>query len=139
MPASRTISPSDSHGFTLVELLMAMLVMTVGLLGLLQSVMVAYEHNIRNRLREEALLVGEEQMNGLRGRVQDTSTPFLTTTTAVKVILGANKKFFVTREYLPIGVTVDQPMGSADRLKVTVGWSFKNVSSTHVTYTLKSR
>ena len=113
--------------------MVAMLIMTVGLLGLLQSVMMAYEHNTRNKLREEALLVGEEQMNGLRGRVQDTINPppFLTTTTAVKLILGVNKKFSVIREY--------QPMGTANRLKVTVHWSFKNVSSTHVTYTLKSR
>jgi type IV pilus assembly protein PilV len=111
--------------------MVAMLIMTVGLLGLLQSVMVAYEHNTRNKMREEALLVGEEQMNDLRGQSHDISTAYLNTTTAVRVVLGVNKKFSVTRQC--------QPMGTTNRLNVAVRWSFKNVSATHVIYTLKNR
>ena len=59
-------SRKDSGGFTLVEMMMAMLVLTVGLLGLLQSIQVAWQHNARNRLREEAVLLAEERMNDFR-------------------------------------------------------------------------
>jgi type IV pilus assembly protein PilV len=123
-------SPSDSFGFTLVEMMMAMLVMTVGLLGLLQSINVAYEHNLRNKLREEALLVGEEQMNVLRRSSLPSGTRFQNVTTVVREISGSDKKFSVIRE--------SQPMSSTQRLKVTVVWSFKNVSTAHTIYTLKN-
>jgi type IV pilus assembly protein PilV len=129
MNARLTTSRRASAGFTLVEVIMAMLIMTVGLLGLLQSVNVAYEHNTRNRLREEAVLVGEEQMNLLRG-MSFGSTPYLNTTTATKVMAGTAKKFSVTRQC--------QPMGATNRLKISVSWSFKNVSTTHAIYTLKN-
>jgi type IV pilus assembly protein PilV len=129
MPAHRKTLPRGKRGFTLVEMMMAMLVMTVGLLGLLQSINVAYEHNLRNKLREEALLVGEEQMNVLRRSPTASAISFQSVTTVVRGIAGANKKFTVTREC--------QPMSSTQRLKVTVVWSFKNVSTTHAIYTLK--
>lgn len=120
MHATVTISPRSSSGFTLVEVLMAMLIMTVGLLGLLQSVNVAYEHNLRNKLREEAVLIAEEKMN-------DPSFPSVTTVS--RVIVGASKKFIVTKDALKIG--------DSNRLKVTVRWGFKNVSSIHEIYSIK--
>ena len=129
MNAKRLTSPYADMGFTLVEVLMAMLIMTVGLLGLLQSVNVAYEHHLRNRLREEALMVGEEQMLLIRQLPTDSSG-FINATTVVRVIAGTGKKFFVRREC--------QVMSSTKRLKVTVGWSYKNVSSSQSSYTLKT-
>jgi type IV pilus assembly protein PilV len=122
--------PSVARGFTLVEVLMAMLVMTVGLLGLLQSVNVAFEHNTRNRLRQEALLVGEEQMNDLR-RTANSALSYPNFTCAVRVVAGVNKKFSVIRDC--------QQMQDSNRLSVRVGWSFKNVSATQVIYTLKRK
>jgi type IV pilus assembly protein PilV len=115
-------------GFTLVEMLMAMLVLTVGLIGLLQSVNVAYEHNARNRLRETALLVAEEQMNAFRRMTSSTGSS-ASRMTVSRVVAGVGKTFTVTRESRPIQDT--------RRLKVTVGWSFKNLSTTHSIYSLK--
>ena len=107
---------------------MAMLIMTVGLLGLLQSVNVAFEHNTRNRLREEALVVGEEQMHGLRQLAADAI--FNPQTTAVREVAGIRKSFQVTRE--------NQLMSNTRRLRVRVAWSFRNLSTTHEIYTLKN-
>jgi type IV pilus assembly protein PilV len=129
MNATLATSPKNRPGFTLVEVMMAMLVMTVGLLGLLQSVNVAYEHNLRNRLREQALVVGEEQMNLLRSRSLPVDTPYLNRTTVVRVLPGLQKSFTVTSE--------SEPMSTTQRLKVTVRWGFKNLSTTHVVFSLK--
>ena len=107
---------------------MAMLIMTVGLLGLLQSVNVAFEHNTRNRLREEALVVGEEQMHNLRQMI--TNAIFNPETTAVREVAGIRKSFQVTRE--------NQLMSNTRRLRVRVAWSFRNLSTTHEIYTLKN-
>jgi len=107
----------------------AMLIMTVGLLGLLQSVNLAYEHSQRNRLRELAMLLGEEQMNLMRNRpTPGVSYPYRAT--IIRNVGGIDKPFHVTLD--------SQSMGDTRRLKVSVAWSFKNHTTTHAIYTLKS-
>jgi type IV pilus assembly protein PilV len=115
-------------GFTLVEMLMATLVLTVGLLGLLQSVNVAFEHNVRNRLRETAVLVAEEQMNAFR-RMTSSTGSYANRMTVSRIVAGVGKSFTVTRE--------SRPMQDTRRLKVTLAWSFKNLSTSHSIYTMK--
>ena len=126
MRALVKVSPNDSGGFTLVEVLMAMLIMTVGLLGLLRSVSAAYEHTLRNRLREEAVAVAEEQMNNL------ITTLDCAAATTVRVIGGVDKSFTVIKKAEPIG----EESGSL-RLKVVVHWGFKNQTSAHELYRFK--
>jgi type IV pilus assembly protein PilV len=131
--ASLKTSRSASKGFTLVEVLMAMLIMAVGLLGLLQSVNVAYEHNARNKLREEAVLVAEEQMNDFRRMGFDSITANAVSNVR-RAIVGRFRNFSVTRQYqtIPIG-------GDSKKLTVAVDWRFKNVKTEHVIYTMTSR
>jgi type IV pilus assembly protein PilV len=121
-------SASSSAGFTLVEVLMAMLIMTVGLLGMLQAVNVAYQHNSRNRMREEALLVGEAQINDYRSRKYDAIT-----TAAPSVVIRGNKNFTVTRE------ATENASRSSKKIMVAIGYSFHNVSTVQVLYTMKSQ
>lgn len=127
-------SPYDSRGFTLVEVMMAMLIMTVGLFGLLQSVNVAYEHTARNKLREEAVQLAEEQMNGFKVRPFDLVTATSGRSIEARQIAGSFRNFSVTRQCqaMPDG-------GNSKKLTVAVGWRFKNAKSEHVIYTLKNK
>jgi type IV pilus assembly protein PilV len=125
MSAKRKTSLFAESGFTLIEVMMAMLVLTVGLLGLLQSVSIAYEHNLRNRLREEAVGLAEEQLHAMLRH--GTLKPV---TTASRLIGGVNKQFVVARRSEAAG-------GETDKLTVAVSWGFKNISTTHEIYTLK--
>lgn len=118
-------SPLNSFGFTLIELLMAMLIMTVGLLGLLQSVNVAYEHSFRTRLREEAVLLADEQMNSLR-----SNAVFKPQSVATRVIGGLNTKFVVNKQSELIA-------GDSNKLTVSVRWAFKNITTKHEIYAIK--
>ncbi len=59
-------SGRNNAGFTLVEILVAMLITTVAMLGLLQSVNIMTAHNLRNALREEALVIAERKMSEIR-------------------------------------------------------------------------
>jgi len=131
MHAKPNISRSVSGGFTLIEVLMAMLIMTVGLLGLLQSVGIAFEHNLRNRLREEAVVVAEEQINNWRIRRFDDITGSNTITKVGRVIGGRNTEFTVARQSLLLG-------SNSKRLGVAVRWTFKNVTALHEVFTLKN-
>lgn len=125
MNARRKTSRCAESGFTLIEVMMAMLVLTVGLLGLLQSVSVSYEHNLRNRLREEAVGLAEEQLNTMMsyGALKPV-------TTARRVIGGVNKPFVVVRSSDAVG-------GDCKKLTVAVSWGFKNISTRHEIYTIK--
>src|SRR5512136_2934964 len=62
------MSHPNNGGFTLIELMAAMVITLVGLLGLLQAINVAMEHNLKNQLRDEAVLVAEQWMGNLKTR-----------------------------------------------------------------------
>ncbi|MBJ6749615.1 type IV pilus modification PilV family protein [Geomonas anaerohicana] len=126
-------SSSSSRGFTLVEMLMALLVMTVGLLGLLQSVNVAYHQNLRDKLRKEATLLAEERMHDW------CRLPFDRITTGVhkeeageKMVAGTPWHFSVVREGSAVG-------NSTRKLRVMVNWSVKGVGNRHEIFALRSR
>lgn len=133
MNASLTTSPSNSGGFTLVEMLMALLIMTVGLLGLLQSVNVAYQQSLRNRVRDEAVLVAEGQMNDWR-RVpfQEISSDSFS---VEKTVAGVPTRFAVRREVQEMGNSAK----NTKRLKVAVQWSVRGETTSHEIYTMRNR
>ena len=54
---------TNNQGFTLIEFLVAIVILMVGLLGLLQTVNYAIVNNTTNQLRQEALLLADERMN----------------------------------------------------------------------------
>ncbi len=52
----------NNKAFTLIEFLVAIVIMMVGLLGLLQAVNVSISHNRQNQLRNEAVSVADAYM-----------------------------------------------------------------------------
>lgn len=119
-----TTSNCDS-GFTIIEVLAAVLIMMIGLLGLLQSINVALSHDMRNKLRDEAVILAEEQLNKFRMY----STGLATGTyvgDAARNIKGVDKIFRVTKDWATVSST-----DAARKLTVTVNWSYKNVSASH--------
>jgi type IV pilus assembly protein PilV len=140
MRALPSISPSNDRGFTLVEMLMALLIMTVGLLGLLQSLQVAYQHSTRNRLREEGILLAEEQMNELRLLTFNNITARNVVTSADRGIIagGRNGIYTVIRNSEWIGGGSPTAHSRSKKLTVTVQWSFRHVTSNQVLYSVRS-
>lgn len=129
IPVSATLTTSKPSevGFTLIELLMALLILTVGLLGLLQSVNIAYEHDLRRRLRDEAGAIAEEQLNVMR--LHSDLDKLALFTTATRSTGGVGKEFRVSREATAIG--------GSRKLNVTVRWSFKNMTTIQQIYTIR--
>lgn len=129
MHAFLLTSQRASKGFTLIEMLMAMLIMTVGLLGLLQSVNIAFEHKTRNRLRDEALVIAEEQMNDWRIKefkdINDEDIPKL------ERLIGGNPKHFAVSKRVT-------EMGNTKKLRVAVTWEYKQVINEHEIFTVKN-
>ena len=54
---------SGTKGFTLLEFLVSVVILTVGLLGLLTSVNYAVGHNMENQLRDEGVNVADMELS----------------------------------------------------------------------------
>ena len=54
----------NSKGFTIVEMLVAMVIILVLLLSLVQAALLSMDSNMRNLLRDEGVRIAEQRMNG---------------------------------------------------------------------------
>ena len=102
--------------------MVALLIMIVGMVGLLQTIGVALEHNLRNQLREESVYIGEKYMNELRATPfasYPASYPTLPVTSALR---GRALVYSVDRS--ATSLTAD---GLTKMLQVTVRWTFRKV------------
>lgn len=133
MTASATTSRTNSLGFTLIEVLMAMLVLTVGLLGLLQSLQLGYRQNLRDRVRNEAVQVAEEQMHDRRRKPFEKIEDF--TTEIRKKVGGREVPFEVAGVVESIGATA-RP---AKKLRMTVSWTLHGERFSHEIFTVRTR
>ncbi|HZV82820.1 MAG TPA: prepilin-type N-terminal cleavage/methylation domain-containing protein [Geobacteraceae bacterium] len=123
-----------SRGFTLIEVMMAILILMVGMLGLLQAINLAMEVNLRNQLREEAVNVGERVMNEMRGRGFDNisvaSTPTDTYSYPVyqvpSKIRGASRSYSVTRKSTVLSSVNSLPV--TKQLEILVNWTYKGIT-----------
>jgi type IV pilus assembly protein PilV len=124
-------SMQNKSGFTLVELCVAMLIMLVGLLGLLQSVNIAMEYNLKNQMRNEVVRVAQDAMNDMRSKAFDSVSS--TTRTVPSSLRNINRTYTVTRSVISTGTDVSR------KYQVDVTWMYKNAPTTHSVMTVRSR
>jgi type IV pilus assembly protein PilV len=129
----RTTSKLDSAGFSLLELMVSMVIILVALLGLLEAVGIATANNMKNQLRDEAVLIGEERMADLLRRpFALISTPQFPTRLVTSRVRGTGKNYVVTR------TATRQALTNSYEFVVNVGWSYKNMSSHHEVRALRT-
>jgi len=113
---------------TLIELMVALVIMMIVALALMQSSLIAMNANIVNALRDEAVSVAEQRMNELR------STPSLTATTGLvaddpptitrNVRSKANFPFTIKRQVSDINTNSKQVV-------LNVNWTYNKGTYTH--------
>ena len=117
---------SNRAGFTIIEFLVAIVIMMVGLLALLEMVNVALKQNLTNQLRNEAVMIADGrmalEMTKPFALISTNATP--NTALVSRNVNLAQKTFTVTKS----GTLVSNTTKSVD---VSVAWTYKNTPSTH--------
>jgi prepilin-type N-terminal cleavage/methylation domain-containing protein len=125
------ITAISNKGFTLVEVLVAVVILTIGLFGLMEAVVFSLNHNLNNQLRQEAASVADDVM------VLEKAKPFDAISTIptpgygaynfhqltssrinLRIVNGAERRFTVTKRNLA-------QTSKSTNIDINVTWTHK--------------
>lgn len=121
----------NNSGFTLIEFLVAIVILMVGMLGLLQSVNLAINSNMQNQLRNEALVVADSKMAHELAKGFDSVSTTTKNENVSRHVLNANKNFSTARS--------GTAFQNSKEIRYEVSWRYKGARYTHNAGGLVSR
>lgn len=110
-----------NNGFTLVEVLVALLILTLSMLAIFEGLVLLSHINLQNLLRDEAVRIAEEKINSLRNSNFSETQGAHVVSRRVK---NFTKDFTVSWRLEPIST-------AASALKVDVKWVLTGKEYTH--------
>lgn len=123
---------SNDNGFTLIEFLVAIVIMMVGLLGLLQAVNVGLIQNLNTQLRDGAVGVADWHLAREMAKSFEAVSTTTRGTTDRRLILNSFKTYSVVR-------SGDATLANSKQVNVTVSWKHKNTRYTQEASTIISK
>lgn len=112
----------NNSGMTIVEVLMALIIVLIVSLALLQTALLGIDSNMRNVLRDEAVRVAEQDMDTVR------NAPFASignsTSSVTRDLRNADVPYSVTR-------TVNTLNTDNKQVSISVGWTWKGQNYVH--------
>lgn len=125
---------SNRGGFTLVEFLVAIVILMVGLLALLQTVNMAIDANGSNKKREGAVLLADQAMGRLRG----TQYASVVTNSLSGEYPNLQKKSYAGLGFVNYSVynVVTALASNTKNVQVVVSWKEKGVRKSHALTTV---
>lgn len=112
-------------GFSLIEALVAMLILSVILLGALEGLMVSYRTSSLTALRNEGVGIAEEAANAFRNTPYANLVDGTTTITVSRQLANATVPFTVTQ------VVADSIANVVKSVQITVTWNHQGRAITH--------
>lgn len=115
----------NRRAFTLVEVLVAIIILMVGLLGMLQVINLAIATNLQNDMRNQAVLLAEDQM------AQEKSLPFDNITATAQRSINVSVPMRSAKTNYSVTLRVDE-VGNSKKIDIGVSWQFKQNRYEHV-------
>ena len=106
-----------SSGFTLVEVLVAIVFLTISMLAVLHALGLSVEHNMTNIVMDEAVRIAEQRMNELRNT---PVTSLVSSTSSARITIARqirNKSFTYTVDWI-----VEEFSADSRAIQVIVQW-----------------
>ncbi len=130
----------NNKGFTLLEFLVAVVILTVGMFALLEAVNYAISQNMTGMLRYEALFVADDQLSLEKTKpfaaISSATSPGKVSSTLVqRSVNGIFRNYSVTKTIVDSG-GVD-PLVKNIELRVT--WKYKQTPYTHTLATIVTK
>jgi type IV pilus assembly protein PilV len=121
----------DSEGFTFVEVLVALVILMISMLGILNAMTIAMQQNLENYCRDESVRIAEQKMNELR------NTSFETLTNGTWNVPGRTYRQFA-RSFTATW-TVNNLSANSRSIQVQVAWTVNKKAHTHSVASIVSR
>lgn len=122
---------ADQRGFTLVEVMVAVLIMTIGLLALLQTVGVSLEYNRSNKFRNDAITFADDAVGTAKASAFNSVITSTVSKTNKSGLGFVNYSVANTVTSLTGNSLATNQISGAKRLLVTVSWREKGARKTH--------
>jgi len=118
---------TNNQGFTLIEFLVAIVILMVGLLALLQVVNYAIIHNTTNQMRQEANILADEQMNLEKAKTfAQISSPKVNSRVAARLVNGSFRNFSVVKTNSTV-----TPSANTKNIDLQLSWRYKGTRYNH--------
>ena len=118
----------NKRGFTLIEFLVAIVILMVGMLGLLQVVNLAYSTNLQNDLRNTAVVLADEEISReLKKGYDNVINASFRNYTVSRPMLNAMKNYSVNLT----GTQISSGTDSSKQVSVLVIWRYKKMRYDH--------
>jgi type IV pilus assembly protein PilV len=122
-----TIVIHNNKGFTLIEFLVAIVILMVGLLGLLQTVNYAIVHNMTNQLRQGAIVLADELMQ------QETAKRFDSIPSGGTVPVNPKPRRLINGALhtYDVDISYAEPTMRTKSIALQVSWTYKGQQYQH--------
>jgi len=117
-----TTALQNKKGFSLIEVLVAVCILSISMLAILEAVVITIEHNLNNVSRDESVRIAEAKMNELR------NTTFSTLASGSSSVTRNFRRF--TRTF-NIQWTINNLSANSIAIVVMVTWTYKGIQHTH--------
>ncbi|MFZ3064118.1 MAG: prepilin-type N-terminal cleavage/methylation domain-containing protein [Nitrospirota bacterium] len=131
----------DKKGLTLIEVMVALVVLLIVFLGMMQAIAVAVNMNVKNQLRGEGVRVADERVNALKNLsfgnadLNDTGGVFINDN-YIDPNTGINTNI-ITRSFRNFDMNFTSTKRITDinadnkRIELTVSWTWRNETFNH--------
>ena len=122
-----------NRGFTLVEVLVAIVILFISMMAVLHALGLSVEHNMKNIIMDEAVRLSEQKMNELR------NTPITTLASSnpsTEIPISRNFRN-ITIDY-NVNWIVENLSADSRAIQVLVQWRWKNIDHQHTATSIVS-
>ena len=126
---NRRIYKGKSRGFTLIEVLIAMVILIISMLAVLHALLTTIQQNLNNLMMDEAVRIAEEYTNSVR------NTSYASVTSGGTAV---SRKFRDFTETFNVTWTVTNISVDTKVVRILVTWTVRGVKHEHTAATVRT-